>query len=133
MDASVEATPGEPFAVEEVDERVPDVRISPAIREALVALDRIHLPDVFRRRATVMRVPPKMFRGAYCAALRLAMNEVRAGRREFNVLKQERGWKLFLFDSTVTAAQAGEGAVSSREESCARGLRNSRRDVGLNF
>ena len=42
-----------------------------------------------------MRVPPKMFRGVYCAALRSAMNEVRAGRREFNVLKQELGWKLF--------------------------------------
>ena len=46
---------------QEVDERVPDFSISPAIREALMALDRIHLPDVFRRRATVMTVPPKMF------------------------------------------------------------------------
>ena len=44
----------EPFTVEEVDERVPDVRISPAIREALVALDRFHLPDVFRKRATFL-------------------------------------------------------------------------------
>ena len=31
VDASVEATQVEPFAVEEVDERVPDVKISPAI------------------------------------------------------------------------------------------------------
>ena len=37
-----------------------------------------------------------MFRGAYCAALRFAMNEVRTGCRESNVEKQARGWKLFL-------------------------------------
>ena len=38
-----------------------------------------------------MKVPPKMFRGAYCAALRFAMNEVRTGCRESNVEKQARG------------------------------------------
>ena len=116
VDVSVEATPVEPFAVEEVDERVPDVRISPAIREALVALDRIHLPDVFRRRATVMRVPRKMFRGAYCAALRLAMNEVRVGRREFNVLKQERGWKLFLLIPRLLLHRPARGGLIPRRK-----------------
>ena len=58
VDASVEAAPVEPFTVEEVDERVPDVRISPAIREASVALDRFHLPDGVSQKG---HVPPKMF------------------------------------------------------------------------
>ena len=96
VEAVVAGPPDVAFTVDEVDERIPHIRISPAIREALTTLDAIHLPDVFRNRATVMRVPPKILRGAYCAAWRLAMNEVRAGRRESNVLKQVRGWKLFL-------------------------------------
>ena len=116
VDGSVEATPVEPFAVEEVDERVPDVRISPAIREAMVTLDRIHLPDVFRRRATVLRAPPKLFRGAYCAVLRLVMNEVRAGRREFNVLKQERGWKLFLLIPRLLLHRPARGGLIPRRK-----------------
>ena len=63
VDATVEAMV-DPIEVEEFDDRIPNVRISHAIREALLSLDGINLRDVFRRRATVMKVPPKMFRGA---------------------------------------------------------------------
>ena len=80
VDATVEA-PVDPIKVEEFDDRIPNVRISHAIQEALISLDGINLRDVFRRRTTVMKVPPKMFRGAYCAALRFAMNEERTGCR----------------------------------------------------
>ena len=47
VDAVVAAPPDVALAVDEVDVRIPDVRISPAIREALTMLDAIHLPDVF--------------------------------------------------------------------------------------
>ena len=53
-DGTVEAMV-DPIEVEEFDDRIPNVRISHAIREALL-LDGINLRDVFRRRATVMTV-----------------------------------------------------------------------------
>ena len=46
VEAVVAGPPDIALAVDEVDERIPDVRISPAIREALRTLDAIHLPDV---------------------------------------------------------------------------------------
>ena len=112
VDATVEAMV-DPIEVEEFDDRIPNVRISHAIREGLLSLDGINPRDVFRRRATVMKFPPMMFRGAYCAALRFAMSEVRTGCRESNVEKQARGWKLFLLIPRYTD-QPGEG--SSPEE-----------------
>ena len=60
-EAVVAGPPDIALAVDEVDERIPDVSISPAIREVLRTLDAIYLPDVFRKRATVMKVPPKFF------------------------------------------------------------------------
>ena len=57
-----------------------------------------------------------MFRGAFCAALRLAMNEVRAGRREFNVLKQERGWKLFLLIPRLLLHRPARGGLTPRRK-----------------
>ena len=112
-DATVEAMV-DPIEVEEFDDRIPNVRISHAIREALLSLDGINLRDVFRRKATVMKVPPKMFRGAYCAALRFAMNEVRIGCRESNVEKQARGWKLFLLIPRLLLHRPARGGLIPR-------------------
>ena len=113
VDATVEAMV-DPIEVEEFDDRIPNVRISHAIREALFSLDGRNLRDVFRRRATVMKVPPKMFRGAYCAALRFAMNEVRTGCRESNVEKQARGWKLFLLIPRLLLHRPARGGLIPR-------------------
>ena len=67
VDATDEALV-DPIEVEEFDDRIPNVRISHAIREALISLDGINLRDVFRRRATVMKgsaqdVPWRILRG----------------------------------------------------------------------
>ena len=119
VEAVVAGPPDIALAVDEVDERIPDVRISPAILEALRMLDAIHLPDVFRKRATVMKVPPKFLRGD-CPALRLAMNEVRAGRQESNVLKQVRGWKFFLFIPRLLLNRPKRGGLIPRRKLCER-------------
>ena len=44
------------------------------------------------------------------------MNEVRAGRREFNVLKQERGWKLFLLIPRLLLNRPARGGLISRRK-----------------
>ena len=48
------------------------------------------------RRANLMRSPPKFLEGAYVSAVRLAMEEVREGRRTNNDVRRIRGWKLFF-------------------------------------
>ena len=45
----------------------------PAVRRALESLDSIDLREVFARKAVVMKVPPRFLKGAYCAALRMAI------------------------------------------------------------
>ena len=44
------------------------------------------------------------------------MNEVRAGRREFNVLKQERGWKLFLLIPRFLLRRPARGGLIPRRK-----------------
>ena len=56
-----------------------------------------------------MKVPPKFLLGAYCAALRMAMTEVRQGRMDRNIDRQLRGWKLFLFIPSLVAPSCQRG------------------------
>ena len=123
------------FAVEEVDERVPDVRISPAIREALVALDRIHLPDVFRRRghgdeSSSQDVPRSVLRG-----VAVSHERGESGTPErFNVSEARVRVEALPLDSTVIAAQAGEGWVLIPRRKLRERLEKIRAgDIGLNF
>ena len=73
-----------------------EVTISVEIREALRYLDTVDAGNIFRRRASVMRSPPKILWGALRSALRVALHEIVNGaeRREEGI--QCRGWKLFL-------------------------------------
>ena len=43
-----------------------------------------------------MKSTPKFVRGAYCAAMRIALQEIVEGSEAQNEERQCRGWKLFL-------------------------------------
>ena len=52
-----------------------DFRGRPPVR-AFASLDSVNLMEVFNRRAHVIHAFPMVFRGAFCSALRLAMQEI---------------------------------------------------------
>ena len=85
-----------PSVMSEPEAPVEEVTISAAIREALRSLDTVDVGNIFRRRASVMRTPPKFLCGAFRSALRVALHEIVNGaeRREESI--QCQGWKLFL-------------------------------------
>ena len=51
---------------------------------------------IFERRAAVMKTVPKFLWGSFRVALKLALEEISVGVDGHNVIRQERGWKLFL-------------------------------------
>ena len=109
VDASVEATPVEPFAVEEVDERVPDVRISPAIREALMVLGQDSSPRrVSQKGHSDESSPQDVPRSVLCG---VEVSHERGESRAPRVQRSEARARVeaLPLDSTVTVAQAGEG------------------------
>ena len=69
---------------------------SEILREALVSLDDIHVETEFRTGGNLMRSAPKFLEGACLSAVRLAMEEIRQGRRTNNEARRIRGWKLFF-------------------------------------
>ena len=69
----------------------------PAVRRAFESVDSIDLREVFARKAVVMKVPPRFLKGAYCAALRMAMIEVRHGRLDRIVERQLRRERFVAF------------------------------------
>ena len=84
-------------AAQEVIEEEPSLaefRVSEVCRDALVSLDDVNVESEFRTGANLMRSPPKFLEGAFVSAVRLAMEEVREGRRTNS--RRIRGWKLFL-------------------------------------
>ena len=58
VDAAQEVIPVEP--------QLAEFRISEALRDALVSLDDVNVETEFRRRANLMRSPPKFLEGASC-------------------------------------------------------------------
>ena len=57
---------------------VPEARMSRAISEGLVSLDTVDMGPLFSLRAVVMKSPPKFLRGAYRAAMRIALKDISA-------------------------------------------------------
>ena len=66
------------------------------VRVALKDLDRVDLTVEFARRANVMKTVPMFLEGRFGNALRLALQEATAGSHVEDLLRQGRGWKLFL-------------------------------------
>ena len=82
----------EPEPIREADH----ARVTPAIREGLRSLDHVDLVHLFSIRAVVMKSPPKFVRGAYRAAMRIALEEIVQGHQAQNEDRQSRGWKVFV-------------------------------------
>ena len=74
-----------------------------------LSLDEIHLETEFRTKANLMLSAPKFLEGAHLSALRLAMEEIRQGRRTNNEARRIRGWKLFLLIPRMLLVNPGKG------------------------
>ena len=92
FDGEEEFVAPEPEPIREADH----ARVTPAIREGLRSLDHVDLVHLFSIRAVVMKSPPKFVRGAYRAAMRIALEEIVLGHQAQNEDRQSRGWKLFV-------------------------------------
>ena len=77
--------------VEEEDLELPLPR-GAAVRDALIALDEVDPCRMFEQRASVMKGVPKFLRGPFRNALKFALQEATAQ----DVMRQTRGWKLFM-------------------------------------
>ena len=75
---------------------VEEVTTSPVLREALRHFDLIDASNIFQRRASVMRSPPKFLCGAFCSTLRVASQEIVRGAERRDERAQCRGCKLYL-------------------------------------
>ena len=69
---------------------------SRSARAAFRELDGVDVPDMFAKRGVVMQNVPRSLRGAFRNAVRVALDEIKAGRFGNDETRQERGWKLFL-------------------------------------
>ena len=67
---------------------------------AFASLDSIILPNLLKKRPSVMRSVPHFLKGPFRNALRLAMEEAVSEE----VIRQERGWKLMLVAPTHVVA-----------------------------
>ena len=85
-----------PTVEAEVVAPVEEVTISPVLRDAFRYLDIVDVSNIFQRRASVMRSPPKFLCGAFRPAVRVALQEIVRGAERVDERAQCRGWKLFL-------------------------------------
>ena len=79
-----------------VEETIPPVRPSVALRSGLEALDEWQLEEVFALRGSLMRSVPRFLWRSFRGATKLALEEIVNGDARHNKLQQERAWKLFL-------------------------------------
>ena len=97
--------------IEEPEANVVVPRVA-GLREALLSLDRWHLPDLVKKRACVMRSVPRFLKGPYRNALRVALEEATAQQ----LCRQERGWKLFTLLPRMLLHRPLRGGLLSKEK-----------------
>ena len=66
------------------------------VQNAFATLDIVNVAEVFAQRARVMQSVPWVIRGAFRAAVKVAMEEIQAGTEANRELRATRGWKLLL-------------------------------------
>ena len=71
------------------------------IRDSFRELEHVDVPTMFAKRGVVMQNVPKCLRGAFRNAMRVALDEIKAGWSENDEMRQEGGWKLFLLISRM--------------------------------
>ena len=86
----------EPPAIDDDREVHEEVHVNPACRAGFVTLDTVDMCQVFCRRAQVMKTVPSFLKGAFTAALRMALMEVQAGIETDSAVRIVRGWGLFM-------------------------------------
>ncbi len=99
------------------DAELPSIQRGHAsIRRALEALDGVDLAAEFRLRVPVLQGVPRFFHGCWRNALRLALEEVRAGAAEGqNSVRHRRAWTLFYLLSRMLLHKPLGAAGVSRE------------------
>ena len=104
-DSAVESETGTSEPDEEVEEMVEppsvgapvelDVRAR-SVAIGMASLDELHVPDIFKERARVMRTVPLFLKGAFRGALRVAFEEAQCARDNNDNARNCRAWKLFM-------------------------------------
>ena len=121
---------GENEALEELPEPADPIHSFDFLRRKLRAgfnvLDGVSLPEIFARRAVVMRSVAKCFRGAYVAAVRVSIFEILDGEALGNIQCEVCGWKLFFLLPRLLFSPLRGGLVDA-EVSRARGVVQRRR------
>ena len=89
------------------------------LRTAFLLLDGVDLVDEMRERAIVKSVP-RALRGNYRIAMRTALEEICAGHRSRETVREERGWKLFLLLPKMLLHRPARGDPISRSKLVSR-------------
>ena len=91
------------------------------VNVALVAMasgfrspDQVTLDTEFRSRGCLIRVVPKIMRGAFRTALRFSFQEAAEARAAGNVEQEIRAWKLFLFVPRMLLTRPPRGGAVSK-------------------
>ena len=77
---------------------------------AFTSLDEVVLVEEFDERACVMKSVPRFLRGPYRIAMRVALEEINTE----DLLRQERGWKLFMLLPRMLLHRPPRGGVVER-------------------
>ena len=83
-----EGVPDIPVPATEPEREATQVEVGPRIREAFRSLDEVDVAHLFKMRAALMKIPPNFVRGAYCAAMRIALQEIVEGSEAHNEDRQ---------------------------------------------
>ena len=104
----------EPTVEAEVVVPVEEVTISPVLRDALRYLDLVDVSNIFQRRASVMRSPPKFLCGAFRSAMRVALQEIVRGAER----RAMPGLEALFAVATHVAVQTTKGWQHPEATSC---------------
>ena len=110
---------GENEALEELPEPadpIPFDLLRRNLRAGFTVLHGVSLPEVFARRAVVMRSIPKCFRGACVAAVRMSIHEILDGKASGNIQREVCGWKLFFLLPRLLLFRPLRGGLVSKTE-----------------
>ena len=89
---------------------------SARIRAASRELDGVDVPAMFARRGVVMQNVPRFLRGAFRNAVRVVLDEIKAGSFGNDEMRQKRGWKLFLLIPRMLLHRQPRGGTIAREK-----------------
>ena len=86
------------------------------LNEGLASLDLVDPKEVFESRASVMRTVPLFLRGAFSAAMRLALQQIISGREAHDPVLVSRAWKLFMLMLRLLLFRQRRGRYVPKEQ-----------------